>query len=493
MRPLTEKTVKPSGNTILGFQYERNRENHILSIIDLKEKRTGSLLFDADNDNDLDFIETGYDTDVRAYIYISNASLTKNNTQPNASTSSFSSTYLNNVLKLGWGNGSDVETNTSGLYYNLMVGNSTKNHTVVSGIYGGSSNPTAGYFGNMMQRKNISLNLQLESNATYYWYVQTIDTGLAKSSWSVAQSFTTSLDVSKPNVTIENPSPNASLYTTNPIFIFNVTIADINLTNVTLYSDFNGTLIANETNSSGINGVYVFNKTLDTDGVYNWYIKACDGDNNCNSSGTRIFYLDRGYPVVSLISPANASTSTSASITFSYNVSDVDITSCILIIDNSVDQTDTSITEDTTVSAGQTMTVTTGGTLRMSEAGGNPAIGLVVATAAATTPKIPKPKNLLLSMMPKYWQCYYCILHRRLSLVVAEAVVAEASSHRKCMLLQEFCFHRQSHYTLIYRRLNSKNPGLVLWFLRNLMIGLQENPESMTTDKSLLMNQHIST
>jgi len=304
---------------------------------------------DLDNDTDLDLIETGINnSELNSLVYTNNRSLTKNNTQPNASTSSFSSIYSNNILKLGWGNGSDAETNTSGLYYNLMIGNSTQNHTIVSGIYGGSSNPTAGYFGNMMQRKNITLNLQLESNATYYWYVQTIDTGLAKSTWSVAQNFTTSLDVSKPNVTVEEPSPSEGNHTTNPIFIFNVTVTDANVTNVTLYSDFNGTLIANETNSSGINGVYVFNKTLDTDGTYNWYIKACDGDNNCNSSSTRNFYLDRGYPIVTLVSPANASTSTSASVTFSYNVSDVDISSCSLIIDGSVDQTDNSITEDTT-------------------------------------------------------------------------------------------------------------------------------------------------
>ena len=236
-----------------------------------------------------------------------------------------------------------------------MIGNSTTNHTIVSGVYGSSSNPTAGYFGNMMQRKNITLNLELESNKTYYWYIQTIDTGLAKSNWSIVQSFTTANDTTKPTITINSPSPNNTLHTINPIFTFNITVTDANLTNATLYADFNGTMIANETNSSGVNGTYIFNKTLNTDGVYQWYIEAWDSDNNSQTSAMRTFYLDRASPVVTSISPASGSTSASASVTFSYNVSDVDIANCSLIINNVIDQTDTSVTENTTQTFNKTM------------------------------------------------------------------------------------------------------------------------------------------
>jgi len=320
-------------------------ESHINDLI------YGSVAWiDLDADSDLDLIEVGYgDSTGRAYVYLSNRSLTKNNTKPVPPTTGFSSSYVNNVFTLSWGNGSDAETNASGLCYNLRVGNSTNNHTIVSGVYGGSSNPTAGYFGNMMQRKSISLNVQLEANKTYYWYVQTIDTGLAKSNWSVMQNFTTTIDVTKPSVTINEPSPNESLHTTNPYFVFNATVTDANLTNVTLFVDFNGTMLANETNSSGINGTYVFirNLTNYNDSMYSWYIEACDGNNNCQTSG-RSFYLDRAYPVVRAISPANGGSWTSSNtVTFSYNVSDVDIANCSLIIDGNIVNVSTSVSENT--------------------------------------------------------------------------------------------------------------------------------------------------
>ena len=326
--------------------YSKDPESHI---VDLHYSSLAWL--DLDNDTDLDLIETGYDgLDIRAYIYLSNRSLTKNNTKPSPPNSSFSANYVNNILTLSWGNGSDAETNTSGLYYNLMAGNSTKNNSIVSGVYGGSSNPTAGYFGNMMQRKSISLNVQLEANKTYYWYVQTIDTGLAKSNWSSLQNFTTSLDITKPNITINYPSPNVSLHTSNAYFIFNATVTDANLTNVTLNANWTGSWHVNQSNSSGINGTYTFtvNLTNNADGHYAWYIGANDSSNNSQTSGTRNFYLDRAYPLVYLISPANSATWTSSStVTLSYNVSDVDIANCSLIIDNAIDQTDTTVTTNT--------------------------------------------------------------------------------------------------------------------------------------------------
>ena len=321
---------------------------------------------DVDNDNDLDLVIAATDFGLGvaiAKVFINNNTIS--NTKPLSPNSSFSSTYSNNVLKLGWGNGSDTETtNTSGLYYNLMIGNSTTNHTIVSGIFGGSSGGGGGagggangYFGNMMQRKNITLYVKLVANTNYSWYVQTIDTGLAKSDWSARQTFVTTGDVDKPNVTLLDPSPNNSLHTTNPYFIFNVSVIDANMNNVSLYADFNATLIVNETNSSGINSNYTFTKNLTNlnDGLYQWYIYACDDDSNCQSSGSRNFYLDRAYPIVNSISPADSSTSTSASVTFEYNVSDTDIANCSLIIDNSVDQTDTSVTENTTESFTKSM------------------------------------------------------------------------------------------------------------------------------------------
>ncbi len=143
----------------------------------------GSLAWiDLDNDRDLDLAcnGNGYGIGLLNKIYISNS--TTSNNSPTPPISYFNSTFNFSIgkLTLSWGNGSDVETPTLGLYYNLRVGTCSGCHDVVSGIYGGSSNPTAGYFGNMMQRKRIVLNRPDLENKTIYWAVQTIDTGLGE-------------------------------------------------------------------------------------------------------------------------------------------------------------------------------------------------------------------------------------------------------------------------------------------------------------------------
>jgi hypothetical protein len=219
---------------------------------------------DVDNDGDLDLVI------MRSWkVYINN--ITTPNTAPTSPTS-FSSSYNNREIKLGWNNGSDAETISPGLYYNLMVGDASANHTIISGIYGGYSSQegggtTGGYFGNMMQRKNFTLKVdRLEPSTTYYWYVQTIDTGLKAGNWSVMQSFTTPADMEKPKIVLNVPVSVANL-SSNSV-VFNVTVGDnMNLTNVSLWGDWGGGWHLNETNSSGLNNTdYIFTKDLSADG-----------------------------------------------------------------------------------------------------------------------------------------------------------------------------------------------------------------------------------
>ena len=92
-----------------------------------------------DNDTDLDLVSTGYGSnDLQRFVYTSNRSLTLNNTLPKSPNSTdFSASYANNQLTLRWGNGSDNETNMTGLYYNLRVGTTSGGNQIVSGVYGG--------------------------------------------------------------------------------------------------------------------------------------------------------------------------------------------------------------------------------------------------------------------------------------------------------------------------------------------------------------------
>lgn len=159
--------------------------------------RYGGLAWgDLDKDHDLDLIIVGVDGSpaLATRIYINNLSIQNNDPMPPTSNINTSFDPIGGKLSLTWGNGSDIETHTWGLYYNLRVGTCPGCHDIVTGVYGGSSGgewrgggPASGYFGNMMQRKSITLNRQFAPGTTIYWAVQTIDTGLAKSAWSTEQ------------------------------------------------------------------------------------------------------------------------------------------------------------------------------------------------------------------------------------------------------------------------------------------------------------------
>ncbi len=305
------------------------------------------LLRDIDNNTVLDIIETGWYESGGVHsikIYINN--LTINNSLPYTPSTFDNHTLANGNVFLGWNNGSDNETISLGLYYNLRVGTTSGGNEIVSGIFGASSNPVAGYFGNMMQRRNISLaGSRFQVNTTYYWSVQTIDTGLAKSAWSAEQTFTLTSDFTPPVVTLNAPS-GVTNQTLN--IVVNATVYDdYNLTNVSLYGNWSGGWHVNLTNSSGINNTdYIFKANL-TEGEWLFGIRACDATSNCRGvNGT--FRIDVTYPVIALVSPANGTSQTSSNaVTFTYNVSDVAINNCTLYLNGVRNETDTSITIST--------------------------------------------------------------------------------------------------------------------------------------------------
>jgi hypothetical protein len=247
---------------------------------------------DIDKNGCLDLVITAADFDLGlpiSKVYINNGTIS--NTlplPPTTFTSSYSATA--NKLSLTWGNGSDSETPTAGLYYNLMVGNSTNNNSIVSGVYGGSSGGGGGsgggangYFGNMMQRKSISLNINL-SNGTYYWYVQTIDTGLAKSSWSARQSFIV-------GTTADTTAPTISSGSASVVALSTATITWT--TNEASNSTVNygkTTALGSESDSGDLvssHSVNLFGLSSST--LYYYTILSCDSSNNCNTSSQYSF------------------------------------------------------------------------------------------------------------------------------------------------------------------------------------------------------------
>ncbi|MCK5016603.1 MAG: PGF-pre-PGF domain-containing protein, partial [Candidatus Peribacteraceae bacterium] len=292
--------------------------------------QSGSIVWaDIDNDNDLDLVILG-----EALVYTNNIT-TPNTapTQPNPPANNYS--YSNGEIILRWNNGSDIETGYTGLYYNLKVGTASNKNSIVSGVYGGSSNPTAGYFGNMMQRKNITLKVdRLQPSTTYYWSVQTIDTGLKAGSWSTEQSFTTQADMEKPAVSVNAPENGYSHW--NLTVVFNVSVSDnLNLSNVSLYGNWSSGWHINMTNSSGTNNsdyVFTVNLSSDGDGYYKWAVVACDNATNCMWMDNYTFTLDAVKPVVGFVGPTPGNNTNLSATSTTINISHTEINPDTLIL-----------------------------------------------------------------------------------------------------------------------------------------------------------------
>ncbi|MFH1958039.1 MAG: FG-GAP-like repeat-containing protein [bacterium] len=152
----------------------------------------GSLAWgDFDNDGDLDLIrcgntDYGYRSSVMKNVEADAGCGDNVNSAPSSPTG-FNMTYAEEVLTLTWSGASDSETDSDGLYYNIRVSTVEVSSSVVSGCYGtplmgNYLRPATGLCAPGIKLKNVT------ENATYYWWVQTIDAGLRAGAWSTKQS-----------------------------------------------------------------------------------------------------------------------------------------------------------------------------------------------------------------------------------------------------------------------------------------------------------------
>ncbi|MFC2124113.1 FG-GAP-like repeat-containing protein, partial [Bacteroidota bacterium] len=143
---------------------------------------------DMNLDNKLDFIVHYHDDgDLQIPRYYE--SLMRNTNEAPASPSQLSAkTHLDTVY-FEWNQGSDVETPSEGLHYNLRIGTTPNGCEVLaSNTHPDTDNLLFPYYGNVGQ--SLGWKLYGLDMGTYYYSVQTIDPGFSTSAFSEIKSFT---------------------------------------------------------------------------------------------------------------------------------------------------------------------------------------------------------------------------------------------------------------------------------------------------------------
>ncbi|MBC2592757.1 VCBS repeat-containing protein [Ruficoccus amylovorans] len=148
---------------------------------------------DYDFDGDLDLAYTGVGSDAPVLLFNNTASEISPNTNPLPPTELTGAWNLTTgALWINWSAGSDAETPSGMLSYNLEV-ESVHGELLLSGQPTVGSHPVQGYLGNMQYRQNTTLDNQTPGNV--HVRVQSVDTGLAQSAW---MEITVSLDACSP-------------------------------------------------------------------------------------------------------------------------------------------------------------------------------------------------------------------------------------------------------------------------------------------------------
>lgn len=142
---------------------------------------------DYDNDGDLDLLVAGNENGSDIVSIYRNNNMTPN-TIPNAP-ADLAANVLGASVDLSWSAGSDVQTPSAALTYNLRVGTTPGGSNIVA-----AQSSSAGYrrlptMGNMQLRLGAHLR-GLVPGTLYYWSVQSVDTAFAGSAFATEGSFT---------------------------------------------------------------------------------------------------------------------------------------------------------------------------------------------------------------------------------------------------------------------------------------------------------------
>jgi len=211
----------------------------------------------------------------------------------------------------------------------LLQCNLTINGTIVNSTAVARNGTTTSFYHTI---SNLSQALQ-------QWNVTCRD----NASVTTASACTFTYDATYPTYTIY--SPQNTTYSTGTNLQLNFTSSDTNL-NATYYS------IDNLTNYT-LSGNVTFNAS---EGFHNVSFHVNDSAGNLNSTIVH-FTVDLTTPVITALSPSSGTTwSSSSTVEFTYNVSDVTVQNCTLVIDPANDENSTSVTPNATQSFSSTLT-----------------------------------------------------------------------------------------------------------------------------------------
>jgi len=144
-------------------------------------------------------------------------------------------------------------------------------------------------------------------------------------------------EITPPVVQLINPVNNSN--TSIALNEFSCNITNTAIQNLTLYvwNSTGNAIFINSTNLTGTFNSSSWNNTFTYDDVYTWGCLGYDVVNNFGWAQNFTITYDSIEPVIELISPANASSVSSATQTFSCNISNLEVKNLTLYVWNSTD------------------------------------------------------------------------------------------------------------------------------------------------------------
>ncbi len=157
--------------------------------INIAPARSGNVdLGDFNNDGALDVLITGSsDSEPRILSIYKNIGLLPNIRPEPPST--FQANIDSGIVLLSWNRGSDLETDSFGLSYNLKIGLSPEGQSFIPA----HANISTGkrYFAEMGNvQENLNWSFESKVSGNYFWAVQSIDNSFAGSAFSEGNQFT---------------------------------------------------------------------------------------------------------------------------------------------------------------------------------------------------------------------------------------------------------------------------------------------------------------